>query len=148
MPEASQARGNPSTATIVARKSGSPFPTPALHREAPTRIAALARLRQLTCIQGPLLRCSVKKHIGEARRAPTTATLETEDSGSVRSRFMEAKKTIEELGDAKRGSWAVSAAVLAAVVMAVLIVSGRNVGAPVVWVQTAAATFRQGKVFC
>ncbi|RCV20740.1 hypothetical protein SETIT_4G081500v2 [Setaria italica] len=56
---------------------------------------------------------------------------------------MEAKKTIEELADAKRGSWAVSA-VLAVVVMTVLILSGRNVGAPVVWVQTAAATFRQG----
>ncbi|PAN24759.1 hypothetical protein PAHAL_4G249300 [Panicum hallii] len=55
---------------------------------------------------------------------------------------MEAKK-IEELTDAKRGSWAVSG-VLAVVVLAVLILSGRNVGAPVVWVQTAAASFRQG----
>jgi hypothetical protein len=57
---------------------------------------------------------------------------------------MEAKK-IEELTDAKRGSWAVSG-VLAVVVLAVLILSGRNVGAPVVWVQTAAASFRQGEV--
>ncbi|CAN6172994.1 unnamed protein product [Urochloa humidicola] len=55
---------------------------------------------------------------------------------------MEAKK-IEELTDAKRGSWAVSA-VLAVVVMTVLILGGRNVGAPLVWVQTAAASFRQG----
>ena len=56
---------------------------------------------------------------------------------------MEAKK-IEELTDAKRGSWAVSG-VLAVVVLTVLVLSGRNVGAPVAWVQTAAASFRQGK---
>ena len=58
--------------------------------------------------------------------------------------FMEAKK-IEELTDAKRGSWAVSG-VLAVVVLAVLVLSGRNAGAPVAWVQTAAASFRQGEV--
>ncbi|CAN6208281.1 unnamed protein product [Urochloa humidicola] len=55
---------------------------------------------------------------------------------------MEAKK-IEELVDARRGSWAVSA-VLAVVLMTVLIFGGRNVGAPLFWVQTAAASFRQG----
>ena len=60
--------------------------------------------------------------------------------------FMEAKK-IEELTDAKRGSWAVSG-VLAVVVLTVLVLSGRNVGAPVAWVQTAAASFRQGKILC
>ncbi|KAJ1258563.1 hypothetical protein BS78_10G085200 [Paspalum vaginatum] len=53
---------------------------------------------------------------------------------------MEAKK-VEELTNAKRGSWAIST-VLAAVVMSVLILGGRNVGAPAVW--TAVASLRQG----
>ncbi|KAG2610861.1 hypothetical protein PVAP13_4KG224005 [Panicum virgatum] len=57
---------------------------------------------------------------------------------------MEAKKVAEELADAKRGSWPAVIGVLAVVVLAVLVLSGRNAGAPVAWVQTAAASFRQG----
>jgi xyloglucan fucosyltransferase len=59
---------------------------------------------------------------------------------------MEAKKVAEELADAKRGSWPAVSGVLAVVVLAVLVLSGRNAGAPVAWVQTAAASFRQGEV--
>jgi len=48
---------------------------------------------------------------------------------------------MQELMDGKRASWMVIA-VLTAVVMTMLILGGRNVGAPGVW--TAVASFRQG----
>jgi len=105
----------------------------------------------LTCIE--LLLRSVKKHKGELRRAPTAGghrRLEAQDSGGSARQLlvqsMEAKKVAEELADAKRGSWPAVSGVLAVVVLAVLVLSGRNAGAPVAWVQTAAASFRQGEV--
>lgn len=84
-------------------------------------------------------------HIADARQHCNSTDGDSICLGALR--FMEAK-TMEKLADDdKRWSKAVSgfvAAVLMAVPLLVILLGGRNMGAPGVWIQTAMAGLRQG----